>query len=157
MRVFAYMPKPVQSAMVGIMDVLLVEDNVGDARLAQEAFRTPEQPINLHIVGDGVEAMGFLRQEGDYVHVPRPNLIFLDLNLPKMDGREVLAKIKADENLKSIPTIILTSSDLDADIQYCYENNANCYLKKPTDWDTFDHVVRAVNSFWFGLAKLPKS
>ena len=101
--------------------------------------------------------MAFLRQEGAYVHAARPNLILLDLNLPKMDGREVLANIKADENLKSIPTIILTSSELETDIQHCYENNANCYLKKPTDWDTFDDVVRSVNKFWFGLAKLPRS
>jgi two-component system response regulator len=101
--------------------------------------------------------MAFLRQEGVYVHAPRPNLILLDLNLPKMDGREVLAKIKTDKSLKSMPTIILTSSELETDIQHCYENSANCYLKKPTDWDTFDHVVRSVNKFWFGLAKLPRS
>jgi CheY-like chemotaxis protein len=139
------------------MDALLVEDNAGDVRLAREAFRLSKKPINLHVVGDGGEAMAFLRTEGAHVHAPRPHLILLDLNLPKMDGREVLANIKADENLKSIPTIILTSSELESDIQHCYENNANCYLKKPTDWDTFDDVVRSVNKFWFGLAKLPRS
>jgi two-component system, chemotaxis family, response regulator Rcp1 len=139
------------------MDVLLVEDNVGDVRLAQEAFRHSEQPINLHVACDGVEAMAFLRQEGAYVQAPRPNLILLDLNLPKMDGREVLNKIKADKNLKIIPTIILTSSELDADIQHCYENSANCYIRKPRDWDVFEHVVKSVNNFWFVLAQLPRS
>ena len=137
------------------MDVLLVEDNVGDIRLAREAFRVAEPPINLHLARDGVEAMAFLRKEGDHLHAPRPNLILLDLNLPKKNGRQVLAEIKNDAGLNSIPTIILTSSELNSDIQQCYENFANCYLKKPTDWDTFDHLVKAVNSFWFVLAKLP--
>jgi chemotaxis family two-component system response regulator Rcp1 len=119
------------------MDILLVEDNPGDIRLAQECFRIAELPINLHIARDGLEAMAFLHREGNNMFAPRPNLILLDLNLPKMDGREVLAKIKSDVRLKTIPAIILTSSELMTDIDHCYENSANCYLRKPRDWDAF--------------------
>jgi two-component system, chemotaxis family, response regulator Rcp1 len=137
------------------MDVLLVEDNLGDVRLAQECFRTAEPPINLHIARDGVEAMAFLRREGENIRAPRPNLILLDLNLPKMDGREVLAEIKNDVGLKSIPTIILTSSELMTDIDYCYQNFANCYLRKPTDWDAFNVLVGIINRFWLVEVRLP--
>jgi chemotaxis family two-component system response regulator Rcp1 len=137
------------------MDVLLVEDNLGDIRPAQECFRIAEPRINLHIARDGLEAMAFLRREGDNMHAPRPNLILLDLNLPKMDGRQVLAEIKNDVGLKTIPTIILTSSELMTDIDYCYENSANCYLRKPKDWDAFNDLVRAINSYWLVLARLP--
>jgi chemotaxis family two-component system response regulator Rcp1 len=136
-------------------DVLLVEDNPGDIRLAQECFRIADPPINLHIARDGVEAMAFLRREGDNVHSPRPNLILLDLNLPKMDGRRVLAEIKNDVRLKSIPTLILTSSELMTDIDHCYQNSANCYLRKPTDWDAFNDLVGVINSFWLVLVRLP--
>jgi chemotaxis family two-component system response regulator Rcp1 len=136
------------------MDVLLVEDNPGDVRMAAEAFRGSSRRVDLHVVSDGVEAMVFLRQEGAYIDAPRPNLIILDLNLPKMDGREVLTKIKNDNNLKSIPTLILTSSDAEEDVRFSYENSANCYVTKPKDWDTFKHVVRAVNKLWFAL-RLP--
>ena len=137
------------------MDVLLVEDNPGDIRLAQECFRIADPPINLHIARDGVEAMAFLRREGDNVHSPRPNLILLDLNLPKMDGRQVLAEIKNDVGLKSIPTIILTSSELITDINHCYEDYANCYLRKPTSWDAFNVLVGVVNRFWLVEFSLP--
>jgi chemotaxis family two-component system response regulator Rcp1 len=137
------------------MDVLLVEDSLGDIRLAQECFRIAEPPINLHIARDGLEAMAFLRREGDNMRAPRPNLILLDLNLPKMDGRQVLAEIKNDDGLKSIPTIILTSSELMTDIDYCYKNSANCYLRKPTDWDAFNDLVRIISSFWLLLVRLP--
>ena len=141
--------------MVTTMDVLLIEDNAADVRLAREAFDLSKNPINLHVVGDGAEAMSFLRRNGAYVDAPRPHVILLDLNLPKMDGREVLAIIKEDIHLKAIPTIILTSSDARADIDYCYQNAANCYIRKPDDWDSFSHVVRGINSFWFTLAKTP--
>jgi chemotaxis family two-component system response regulator Rcp1 len=137
------------------MDVLLVEDNRGDIRLAQECFRVAEPPINLHIARDGLEAMAFLRRESDNMHAPRPNLILLDLNLPKMDGRQVLAEIKNDVGLKSIPTIILTSSELMTDLSYCYENSANCYLRKPTNWDAFNELVGVINNFWLVLIRLP--
>jgi two-component system, chemotaxis family, response regulator Rcp1 len=141
--------------MVTTMDVLLIEDNAADVKLAQEAFGRSKKPINLHVVGDGVEAMSFLRRNGAHVDAPRPHVILLDLNLPKMDGREVLTILKNDIDLKAIPTIILTSSDARADIEYCYQNAANCYIRKPEDWDSFNHVVRSINSLWFTLAKVP--
>src|ERR1700685_154506 len=127
--------------MTTTMDVLLIEDNAADVRLAREAFRLSTKPINLHVIGDGVEAMPFLRQDGAYVDAPRPHVILLDLNLPKMDGREVLAILKSDIDLKTISTIILTTSDAKSDIDYCYQNSANCYIRKPEDWDSFSNVV----------------
>jgi two-component system, chemotaxis family, response regulator Rcp1 len=137
------------------MDVLLVEDNPGDARLAAEAFRNSEVPVKLHTVSDGLEAMLFLRREGAYVRAPRPQLILLDLNLPKVDGRETLAQIKTDPRFKAIPTVILTTSQSEEDITYCYENYANCYFLKPTQWDSFTAIVRHVNEVWLGVAMLP--
>jgi two-component system, chemotaxis family, response regulator Rcp1 len=139
------------------MDVLLVEDNPGDIRLAQEAFAASKRPINIHVVRDGVDAMAFLQKEGAYVRAPRPHLILLDLNLPKMNGREVLVKIKTDASLKSIPTIILTSSELEADLQTSYENSANCYVTKPKDFETFVDFVRAMETLWFVLTSEPES
>lgn len=137
------------------MDILLVEDNPGDVRLAQEAFSRSNSSVNLHVAYDGEMAMSFLRREGDHLGAPRPHLILLDLNLPKMDGRETLAQIKKDENLKVIPTIILTSSDAEPDIRYCYQNYANCYVRKPTEWDGFDLIAKDVNDLWLGMALLP--
>jgi chemotaxis family two-component system response regulator Rcp1 len=137
------------------MDVLFVEDDPGDIRLAREAFSVSDKPINLHVALDGMEAMAFLRKEGAYATAPRPHLILLDLNLPKMDGRELLVKIKTDCILKAIPTIILTASDTDADLQFCYDNCANVYVKKPKDWESFVRVVRSVNRLWLALAKMP--
>src|ERR1700736_6821512 len=110
--------------------VLLVEDSPGDVRLTQEAFRDANKSVHLHVATDGVEAMAFLRHEGAHADAPRPDLILLDLNLPKMDGREVLVHIKEDNSLKTIPTVILTTSDAEADIVKCYQLHANCYLKK---------------------------
>jgi CheY-like chemotaxis protein len=137
------------------MDVLLIEDNAADVQLAQEAFRCSKKQINLHVVGDGVEAMAFLQRAGVYVHAPRPHLILLDLNLPKMNGRQVLANIKNDIDLKTIPTMILTISDASVDIQYCYEQSANCYVGKPNDLDAYRRVVAGIDIFWFTLVKLP--
>jgi chemotaxis family two-component system response regulator Rcp1 len=137
------------------MDVLLVEDSAGDVRLAQEAFRASDKPIRLHVVGDGVEAMAFLRHEGFHINAPRPNLILLDLNLPIMDGREVLARIKRDHSLSMIPTIVLTASDAKEDVLYCYQQHANCFIRKPNEWDTFGSVVRDMNKFWLIMVELP--
>jgi two-component system, chemotaxis family, response regulator Rcp1 len=137
------------------IEVLLVEDSPGDARLTEEAFRAGDRPIRLHVASDGVEAMAFLRREGDHVHAPRPDIILLDLNLPKMDGREVLAQIKKDDGLKMIPTVILTTSDAGADVLISYKLQANCYLKKPAHWDSFDKLVRNRNTFWLSKVKLP--
>jgi len=119
------------------IQVLLVEDSPGDVRLTQEAFRDANRSIHLHVAGDGVEAMAFLRREGAYRDAPRPDLILLDLNLPKMDGRQVLAHIKEDGNLKTIPTVILTTSDAEVDIVKSYQLQANCYLTKPVQLDAF--------------------
>jgi two-component system, chemotaxis family, response regulator Rcp1 len=123
------------------MDVLLIEDSPGDVRLTQEAFRVANASIHLHVAGDGVEAMAFLRREGAYAEAPRPDFILLDLNLPKMDGREVLAHIKEDADLKSIPTVILTTSDHEADVVRSYQLQANCYLNKPVQLDAFESLV----------------
>jgi two-component system, chemotaxis family, response regulator Rcp1 len=138
------------------IEVLLVEDSPGDVRLTQEAFRGSHPSIHLHVATDGVEAMAFLRREGPHVRAPRPDLILLDLNLPKMDGREVLAHIKKDESLKMIPTIILTTSDAEGDITTSYQLHANCYLNKPVQLDAFESLVKSINDFWLKDAKLPK-
>ena len=138
------------------IEVLLVEDSPGDVRLTQEAFREANIAIHLHIASDGVEAMTFLKKQGGHAHAPRPDLILLDLNLPRMDGREVLAHIKEDENLKTIPTVILTTSEAEADIVKSYELQANCYLSKPVQLDAFESLVKSINDFWLTKAKLPR-
>jgi CheY-like chemotaxis protein len=137
------------------IEVLLVEDSPGDVRLTQEAFRDANDSIHLHVASDGVEAMAFLKHEGTHVHAPRPDIILLDLNLPKMDGREVLAHIKADDSLKRIPTVVLTTFDAEADIVKCYELHANCYLKKPVQLDEFELLVKSINVFWLTKVELP--
>jgi len=138
------------------LEVLLVEDSPGDVRLTQEAFRDADMPIHLHVAFDGVEAMAFLRQEGEYSKAPRPDFILLDLNLPRMDGREVLALIKDDDRLRSIPTVILTTSEAEADIVKSYELRANCYLSKPVQLDAFEVLVRSISDFWLTKVKLPR-
>jgi len=137
------------------IDVLLVEDSPGDVRLTQEAFRVANGSIHMHVATDGVEAMAFLRQQGKYVHAPRPHIILLDLNLPRMDGREVLALIKEDESLKSIPTVILTTSEAEVDILRSYQLQANCYLSKPVQLEAFEALVKSINDFWLTKVKLP--
>ena len=137
------------------MNVLLVEDSPGDVRLTREAFREANGSVNLHVASDGVEAMAFLSRAGAYADAPRPDFILLDLNLPRMDGREVLANIKADAALRTIPTVILTTSDADADILRSYELNANAYLKKPVTLDAFERLVRSINDFWLTEVVLP--
>jgi two-component system, chemotaxis family, response regulator Rcp1 len=137
------------------LQVLLVEDSPGDVRLTQEAFREVNRSVQLHVATDGVEAMAFLRHEGVYVDAPRPDLTLLDLNLPKIDGREVLALIKADDNLKSIPTVILTTSEAEADIVKSYKLHANCYFSKPVQLDAFENLVKSINDFWLTKVKLP--
>jgi two-component system, chemotaxis family, response regulator Rcp1 len=136
--------------------VLLVEDSPGDVRLMQEAFRDADPTIDLRIAVDGVDAMAFLRREGDHAAAPRPDFILLDLNLPRMDGREVLAHIKEDDNLKTIPTVILTTSDAEADILTSYQLQANCYLSKPVQLEEFEGLVKRINDFWLTKVKLPQ-
>ncbi len=138
------------------VQVLLVEDSPGDTRLTLEAFRTADESIFLHTAADGVEAMAFLRHEGKHAHSPRPDLILLDLNMPKMDGRQVLAQIKDDDSLKLIPTVILTTSSAESDILRSYELQANCYLSKPVELEAFDDLVRSINDFWLTKVKLPQ-
>lgn len=145
-----------KSMAMGI-DVLLVEDSPGDVRLTQEAFRAANSDIRLHVAVDGVEALAFLTQEGQHSDAPRPDLILLDLNLPKKDGREVLKHIRGDDKLKSIPTVILTTSDSVIDINQSYKLQANSYLSKPVQLDKFESVVRSINDFWFEKAKLPQA
>jgi two-component system, chemotaxis family, response regulator Rcp1 len=135
--------------------VLLVEDSAGDVRLTQEAFKEANRAIHIHVAADGVDAMAFLRREGVYADAPRPDLILLDLNLPKMDGREVLALIKQDTSLMTIPTVILTTSDAEADIFRSYELKANAYLTKPVQLDAFESLVKSINDFWLTKVKLP--
>jgi len=138
------------------IEVLLVEDSPGDVRLTRETFRDVNTSIHLHVATDGIEAMAFLRREGAHVNAPRPSIILLDLNLPKMDGREVLAHIKEDPSLKMIPIIILTTSDAEADIEKSYELQANCYLSKPVQLDAFESLVKSINDFWMTKVKLPR-
>lgn len=137
------------------IEILLVEDNPGDARLTQEAFRDVEAKINLHLVQDGAEALAYIRKEGKYADVPRPDIILLDLNLPVKDGREVLAEIKEDPGIKSIPVIILTTSKADEDILKTYNLHANCYITKPVDLEKFFTVIRIFKNFWLTFVQLP--
>ena len=137
------------------VEILLVEDNPGDVRLTQEAFNEGRLRNNLSVVGDGVEAMAFLRQEGEHVMSPRPDIILLDLNLPKKDGREVLAELKQDPQLRRIPVVVLTTSRAEQDILNAYDLHANCYVTKPVGLDEFISVVKEIEDFWLMLVKLP--
>jgi len=140
-----------------VVQVLLIEDNPGDVRLTREVFHDANQSARFHVANDGVEAVAFLRQEGTHVHAPRPDFILLDLNLPRMDGREVLAIIKEDEGLKTIPTVILTTSEAEVDILMSYQLKANAYLSKPVQLDAFENVVRSISDFWLTKVKLPRA
>ncbi len=135
------------------MQILLVEDSPGDVRLTLEAFRTVDPSIQLHVANDGVEALEYLKHGGGR---NRPDLILLDPNMPKMDGRQVLTHIKKDENLKTIPTVILTTSEAEGDIAKSYQLKANCYLNKPVELDAFENLVKSINDFWLVTAKLPR-
>ena len=138
------------------VEMLLVEDDAGDVDLTREALKDAKIAITLHVVHDGVEALQFLRREEPYAQgTPRPDLILLDLNLPRKDGREVLAEIKADSRLRTIPVVILTTSEADADILQSYGLGANCYVTKPVDFRQFTRVVKTIEEFWFTIVKLP--
>ena len=137
------------------VEILLVEDNPGDQELTREAFREGRIANTLHIVEDGEQAMQFLRGEGEYADKPRPDLVLLDLNLPRKDGREVLAEIKQDPILKTIPVIVLTTSNSEQDVLASYGHHANCYLTKPVDRDDFLDVIRRLEDFWLSVVRLP--
>jgi chemotaxis family two-component system response regulator Rcp1 len=138
------------------IEVLLVEDSPGDVRLTREAFKDAKVHVNLNVAADGAEAMAYLGREGKYVNSLRPDLILLDLNLPKKDGREVLAELKESPSLKSIPVVILTTSASEVDIHGSYQNHANCYITKPVDLEGFLKVVKSIDSFWLSVVKLPR-
>ncbi|GIH27890.1 two-component system response regulator [Acrocarpospora phusangensis] len=137
------------------IDVLLVEDDPGDVLLTQEAFEHNKVRNKLHVVNDGEQALAFLRREGDYTDVPRPDLVLLDLNLPRKDGREVLEEIKDDPELRSIPVVVLTTSEAEEDILRSYRLHANAYVSKPVDFDQFIRVVRQIDDFFVTVVKLP--
>lgn len=139
------------------VEVLLVEDNVGDVRLTQEALREAKVHNNLSVVNDGVEAMAFLRREGKYAQAPRPDLVLLDLNMPRKDGRAVLAEVKADPDLRRIPVVVLTTSKAEEDIVRSYELHANSYVTKPVDFEQFMKVVRSIEDFWLTVVKYPNN
>jgi two-component system, chemotaxis family, response regulator Rcp1 len=138
------------------IEVLLVEDSPGDVRLTQEAFKDAKVHINLHVASDGAKAMAFLRCEGEHVNAPRPDMILLDLNLPKKDGREVLEEIKESPALRSIPVVVLTTSSSEADILRSYQLHANCYITKPVGLEGFLTVVKSIDGFWLSVVKLPR-
>jgi CheY-like chemotaxis protein len=137
------------------IEVLLVEDNPGDAELTRIALEDSKISIHLNVVEDGVEAMAFLRKQEKYAKVPHPDIVLLDLNLPRKDGREVLAEIKADQNLKRIPVVVLTTSQSEEDILKAYNLSANCFITKPVDFDQFVKIVKSIENFWFAIVKLP--
>jgi chemotaxis family two-component system response regulator Rcp1 len=144
-----------ESRLVKPIDILLVEDNPGDVDLAREALENSKMHNRLHVVDDGEKAMAFLRQQDPYAEVPRPDLILLDLNLPRKDGREVLAEVKADDDLKRIPVVILTTSRAEEDVLKTYNLHANCYITKPMNLDQFLHVVKSIQDFWLSIVVLP--
>jgi chemotaxis family two-component system response regulator Rcp1 len=137
------------------VEILLVEDNLGDARLTEEALKEGKVRNNLHHARDGVEAMAFLRREGQYKDAPRPDLVLLDLNLPRKDGREVLAEMKEHPDLRLIPVVVLTTSEAEQDVVRTYELRANCYITKPVDLEKFITIVRSIEDFWLTIVRLP--
>jgi CheY-like chemotaxis protein len=147
---------PAPSAVMACVEVLLIDDNPGDVRLTREALKDAQAQIGLHVASDGVQAMAFLKREGVHARAPRPDLILLDLNLPRRDGRAVLQEIKESAVLKSIPVVILTTSVSEADILRSYELHANCYIPKPVDLEGFFNIVRCIDRFWLSMVRLPR-
>jgi chemotaxis family two-component system response regulator Rcp1 len=147
--------KPIRPRWQIPIEILVVEDNFGDVRLMREVMLGVNDSICLHMPSDGVEAMAFLNREGDYIRAPRPDLILLDLNMPKLDGREVLARVKADVKLKTIPIIVLTASRAEMDIVKSYQLHASCYLSKPGELNEFEQLIKSINHFWLTRVSLP--
>jgi chemotaxis family two-component system response regulator Rcp1 len=137
------------------VEILLVEDNPGDVRLTREALREGKVHHSLHVAVDGVAALAYLHREGEHAGSPRPDLILLDLNIPKKDGRQVLKEIKVDPALSRIPVVVLTTSQAEEDVARTYDLHANCYINKPVDFDQFMRVVKAIEDFWFSVVRLP--
>lgn len=149
------MARQMSDSETHVVNILMVEDNEGDARLTQEALKDSKLRMRLDIVVDGVEALEYLRKEGDFASAPEPDMILLDLNLPRKGGIEVLEEIKTDEALKKIPVVIMTSSRADEDIVRSYKLHANCYITKPLDLEQFSNIVRSIDHFWFTIVTLP--
>jgi chemotaxis family two-component system response regulator Rcp1 len=143
--------------MANFINILLVEDNPADARLIKEVFKDTKIKNELYVVKDGVDAMALLNQENEYANIPRPDVILLDLNLPRKDGREVLKELKEDDTLKSVPIVVLTTSSAEEDIIRTYNNHANCYITKPVDFDQFLKVINAIEDFWLTVVSLPSN
>ena len=140
----------------GLINILLVEDNPADVRLTQEALKEAAHArTRLHVAGDGVEALEFLHRQGSFAAAPRPDLMLLDLNLPRVDGRQVLAEVKGDPELRRIPVVVLTTSPSEDDILHAYDQHVNSYIRKPVDLDQFLHVLRAIDDYWLGSVSLP--
>lgn len=146
---------PGQEIAIHPVEILMVEDNPGDVRLTQEALRECKVLNRIHVVSDGEAAMDFLYRRGAFVNAPRPKLILLDLNLPRKDGREVLAEIKSDENLKRIPVVVLTTSSAERDVIMSYNLHANCYIVKPVNLERFVEIIKEINEFWLAMVELP--
>ncbi|HUW50648.1 MAG TPA: response regulator [Sulfuricella sp.] len=138
-----------------IVDILLVEDNPGDVRLTEEALKESKLAVSMRVARDGIEALAMLRGEGDYADQPQPDLILLDLNMPRMDGREVLRQIKSDDRLKHIPVVVLTTSEAEKDIIQAYGLHANCYITKPVELEEFMKIIQSIEGFWLTVVKLP--
>lgn len=138
-----------------VIDILLVEDNPGDVRLTEEALKESKLAVSMRVARDGIEALAILRGEGSYANQPQPDLILLDLNMPKMDGREVLRQIKSDDRLKRIPVVVLTTSEAEKDIVQAYGLHANCYITKPVELDAFMEIIKSIEGFWLTVVKLP--
>ncbi len=139
-----------------LVEILLVEDNPGDVRLTQEVFKEAKILNHLHVVGDGVDAMAFLRREGGYADVVRPDIVLLDLNLPRKSGRDVLEEMKGDPVLRNIPIVVLTTSRAEQDVLNAYEHHANCYITKPVGFEQFVDIVRSIGQFWLSIVELPE-
>jgi two-component system, chemotaxis family, response regulator Rcp1 len=137
------------------VQILMIEDNPGDVVLAKQGLKAAKVANEIHVAVDGIEGLRFLRKEGEYANVPQPDLIFLDLNLPRMDGRQVLAEIKGDPSLKHIPVVVLTSSEASQDVAKAYDLHANCYVTKPVGLQALTEVVRSIDNFWLSVVKLP--
>ncbi len=147
--------KPQDTPSVRPIQILLIEDDLADIKLTKRALENERILNDIHVVRDGVEAMQFLRREEEYENVPRPDLILLDLNMPRKDGRETLHEIKTDPELKTIPVVVMTTSEDESDVSRSYLEHANSYITKPVDMDQFKHVVQVINAYWFSVVKLP--
>lgn len=142
---------------IRLLEILIVDDDAGDALMTQEALEDSDCPNNFHVVHDGVDALAFMKKEGEYSDVPTPDIVFLDINMPRMNGHEVLSWMRRHETYKTVPVVIFTTSNSDEDILKSYQNHANCFITKPTDLESFNKVVKTINEFWTNIVQLPRN